>query len=401
MGNKGLRGAGWRKGECAQRPPGVSDEGAEGGHVPCDFGVEDVGGVGAAEAASALKSQEEGRVPQPERPQGVEEEGHLGGLLLSEEGRREVELSRAHPAGLGGGAPRRRQGQKEGGLEVLRQGTGEEEAQKECWKSSLQGPAKHHPPNGSRGGARRTAQARVPRTVLALEVSRLRKRYGPVQAVDGVSFQVHPGEVVGLLGPNGAGKSTTLRLLAGLVRPDEGTVRLAEHDVRHARTQALAAAGFLIESPALPAELTALSALAWVAHLGGRAVDAGRCREALSEVGLTEVAHRRVRALSLGMKQRLSLAAAMLERPPLLVLDEPMNGLDPPGVRDMGELLLRLARAGTALLVSSHLLDEVERTCQRVLVMAKGRLVAEQPVDAAHPGALRDLFFSVTDAGAA
>jgi ABC-2 type transport system ATP-binding protein len=147
--------------------------------------------------------------------------------------------------------------------------------------------------------------------------------------------------------------------------------------------------------------LTALSALAWVAHLGGRAVDAGRCREALSEVGLTDVAHRRVRALSLGMKQRLSLAAAMLERPPLLVLDEPMNGLDPPGVRDMGELLLRLARAGTALLVSSHLLDEVERTCQRVLVMAKGRLVAEQPVDAAHPGALRDLFFSVTDAGAA
>jgi ABC-2 type transport system ATP-binding protein len=241
----------------------------------------------------------------------------------------------------------------------------------------------------------------VTRTVPALEVSRLRKRYGPVQAVDGVSFQVHPGEVVGLLGPNGAGKSTALRLMAGLVRPDEGTVRLGGHDVRHSRTAALGAAGFLIESPALPAELTALSALAWVASLGGRGVDSARCREVLAEVGLLDVAHRRVRALSLGMKQRLSIAAAVLERPPLLVLDEPMNGLDPPGVRDMGELLLRLGRAGTALLVSSHLLDEVERTCSRVLVMAKGRLVAEEPVDAAHHGALRELFFSVTGAGAA
>jgi ABC-2 type transport system ATP-binding protein len=245
------------------------------------------------------------------------------------------------------------------------------------------------------------AQARVSRTVLALEVSRLRKRYGPVQAVDGVSFQVHSGEVVGLLGPNGAGKSTALRLMAGLVRPDEGTVRLGGHDVREARTAALGAAGFLIESPALPAELTALSALTWVARLGTQVVAAGRCREALSEVGLLDVAHRRVRELSLGMKQRLSIAAAVLERPPLLVLDEPMNGLDPPGVRDMGELLRGLSRAGTALLVSSHLLDEVERTASRVLVMAKGRLVAEQPVDAAHHGALRELFFSVTGAGAA
>jgi ABC-2 type transport system ATP-binding protein len=221
-----------------------------------------------------------------------------------------------------------------------------------------------------------------------------------VQAVDDVSFQVHSGEVVGLLGPNGAGKSTALRLIAGLLRPDEGTVLLGGHDVRQARTAALGAAGFLIESPALPAELTALSALAWVAYLGGRVVDRERCREVLAEVGLLEVAQRRVRELSLGMKQRLSLAAAVLERPPLLVLDEPMNGLDPPGVRDVGELLVGLSRSGTALLLSSHLLDEVERTCSRVLVMAKGRLVAEQPVDTAHHGALRELFFSVTGAGA-
>ncbi len=237
--------------------------------------------------------------------------------------------------------------------------------------------------------------------MVALDVSSIAKRYGPVQAVDSISFQVHAGELVGLLGPNGAGKSTTLRLIAGLVHPDAGTVRLGGHDVQRARRAALAAAGFLIESPALPGELTALGALAWVAYLGGQPVPAARQREVLAQVGLTEVARRRVRQLSLGMKQRLAIAAALLDRPSLLVLDEPLNGLDPPGVRDMGTLLRELAQGGTALLVSSHLLDEVERTASRVLVMAHGRLVAEEPVDADHTGALRELFFSVTQAGAA
>lgn len=237
--------------------------------------------------------------------------------------------------------------------------------------------------------------------MLALDVSRIAKRYGPVQAVDGVSLQVQSGEVVGLLGPNGAGKSTALRVIAGLVHPDAGRVRLGGQDVQQARTLALRATGFLIESPALPPELTVQAALAWVAWLGGRRLDAGRGREVLEEVGLSQVANRRVRQLSFGMKQRLAIGAAVLERPPLLVLDEPMNGLDPPGVRDMGELLLGLSRTGTALLVSSHLLDEVERTASRVLVLSRGRVVAEEPVDAAHRGALRELFFSVTDAGEA
>jgi ABC-2 type transport system ATP-binding protein len=237
--------------------------------------------------------------------------------------------------------------------------------------------------------------------VVALDVSRIAKRYGKVKAVDGVSFQVQQGEVVGLLGPNGAGKSTALRLIAGLVRADAGSVLLGGHDVRRSRGKALRAAGFLIESPALPPELTVGKALAWVAWLGGRPVDGARSRDVLAQVGLAGVAGRRVRQLSLGMKQRLAIGAAVLERPPLLVLDEPLNGLDPPGVRDVGELLGALAREGTALLVSSHLLDEVERTATRVLVMSAGRLVAEQPVDAAHHGALRALFFSVTGQGAA
>jgi ABC-2 type transport system ATP-binding protein len=237
--------------------------------------------------------------------------------------------------------------------------------------------------------------------VVSLDVSRIAKRYGSVQAVDGISFQVHPGEVVGLLGPNGAGKSTALRVIAGLVRADAGSVQLGGHDVRHARRLALGSAGFLIESPALPGELTVAAALDWVALLGGRPLDAARRREVLVQVGLLDVAGRRVQKLSLGMKQRLAIGAAVLERPALLVLDEPLNGLDPPGVRDLGELLRRLAAEGAALLLSSHLLDEVERTASRVLVMAKGRLVAEQPVDAAHHGTLRELFFSVTDEGTA
>jgi ABC-2 type transport system ATP-binding protein len=237
--------------------------------------------------------------------------------------------------------------------------------------------------------------------VAALDVSGIAKRYGPVQAVDGISFQVRAGELVGLLGPNGAGKSTALRTIAGLVHADAGTVRIGGHDVRTARAPALSLAGFLIESPALPPELTVVGALAWVAWLGGRGVAASLRHEALARVGLEEAADRRVRELSLGMKQRLAIAAAVLTRPALLVLDEPMNGLDPPGVRDVGELLRTLAAEGTALLVSSHLLDEVERTASRVLVMARGRLVAEQPVDAAHHGALRALFFSVTGESAA
>jgi ABC-2 type transport system ATP-binding protein len=242
----------------------------------------------------------------------------------------------------------------------------------------------------------RNTRARVLGLVAALDVAGIAKRYGPIEAVAGISFRVEPGELVGLLGPNGAGKSTALRTIAGLLRADAGTVRIGGHDVQRERAQALGAAGFLIEAPAMPPELTVLGALAWVWRLGGQSVDRVRCREVLALVGLEAVAERRVRQLSLGMKQRLAIGAAVLGRPPLLVLDEPMNGLDPPGVRDVGELLRSLALQGTALLVSSHLLDEVERTASRVLVMARGRLVAEQPVDPAHIGALRALFFSVT-----
>jgi ABC-2 type transport system ATP-binding protein len=235
---------------------------------------------------------------------------------------------------------------------------------------------------------------------MTLSVDSVSKRFGEHRAVEGVSFEVAPGEVLGLLGPNGAGKSTTLRMIAGLVRPDTGTIRIGGHDVATRRAAALACAGFLIESPALPPELTARAALRYVDLLGGGAA-MSRIDEALRQVGLADAANKTVRRMSLGMKQRLGIAAALLPRPKLLVLDEPMNGLDPSGIREMSDVMRSLAAEGASVLVSSHLLDEVERTAHRVAVMDHGRIVAVEKVESGRAGAVADLFFSLTTKGAA
>jgi ABC-2 type transport system ATP-binding protein len=196
-------------------------------------------------------------------------------------------------------------------------------------------------------------------------------------------------------------------MIAGLVRPDAGRVRLAGHDLATDRLAALRAGGFLIEGPVLPPELTCLGVLRYLALLDGRAAaPEDRDRDArhgalLAQVGLAAAAGKRVRHLSFGMKQRLGIAAALLGRPRLLVLDEPMNGLDPGGIREVGDLLRALAREGVAVLVSSHLLDEVERIADRVAVMAAGTLAATVRVEAGDPGALGRLFFSVTGPRAA
>jgi ABC-type multidrug transport system ATPase subunit len=223
------------------------------------------------------------------------------------------------------------------------------------------------------------------------------KRFGAHEAVRGVSLEVRAGEVFGLLGQNGAGKSTLLRLLCGLLRPDAGSVRLFGHDVQRERVQALSQAGFLVEGPTLPGELRARAALQWAARLSGGSAD-GRIDEVLAQVGLAGAAAKQVRELSLGMKQRLGIAAALLGRPRLLVLDEPMNGLDPGGIRELSDLLSALARAGAAVLVSSHLLDEVERVAQRAAVMAGGQVAAVIDVSAQGRGALAEQFFALTAA---
>jgi ABC-2 type transport system ATP-binding protein len=234
----------------------------------------------------------------------------------------------------------------------------------------------------------------------ALEVQDVSKRFGTHAAVQGVSFHVASGEVLGLLGPNGAGKSTTLRLIAGLARPDSGSVRIGGHDVATDRAAALARAGFLIETPALPPELSARAALRYIDLLGGGG-HTSRIDEALRQVGLADVATKHVRRMSLGMRQRLGIAAALLSQPQLVVLDEPMNGLDPSGIREMSDVMRALAASGAAVLVSSNLLDEVERTANRVAVMDQGKIVAVEKVGAGSSGAVANLFFSLTSKGAA
>ena len=228
-----------------------------------------------------------------------------------------------------------------------------------------------------------------------LEVSGVAKRFGSTVAVEEVSLEVSAGEVVGLLGPNGAGKSTTLRMIAGLVRPDRGQIRLGGFDLARSRLRALRTAGFLVEAPALPAELTCRQALRYLGLLDGH-IPAGRIDETLAQVGLSDAAGKRVRELSQGMKQRLGIAGALLGRPDLHVLDEPLNGLDPAGIRELGGLFRKLAAGGGAVLLSSHLLDEVERTADRVAVMARGRVAATLSVDASAPGVLGRQFLSLT-----
>ncbi|MBW4705387.1 MULTISPECIES: ABC transporter ATP-binding protein [unclassified Micromonospora] len=210
---------------------------------------------------------------------------------------------------------------------------------------------------------------------LPVQTEALTKRYGGLTAVRDLDLTVRAGEVYGFLGPNGAGKTTTLRMLLGLVRPSTGAVRL------FGRTPGagwLAGVGALIEGPAFYPYLSGRENLRVLARLAG--VGADRVDAVLGLVDLADRAGDRYAGYSLGMKQRLGVAAALLKDPPLLILDEPTNGLDPAGMADMRTLIRRLGAAGRTVLVSSHLLGEVEQVCDRVGVLARGALVAEGSV---------------------
>jgi ABC-type multidrug transport system ATPase subunit len=213
-------------------------------------------------------------------------------------------------------------------------------------------------------------------TALLVETTDLTKRYGPRAAVDHVGLRVRRGEVYGFLGPNGAGKTTTLRMLLGLVRPTSGTVRVL--GAPPGDRAALARIGMLVESPAFYPYLSGRDNLRVVARYGG--VPAGRVDQTLETVGLSARASDRVAAYSLGMQQRLGLAAALLKDAELLILDEPTNGLDPAGVAEMRLLLRRLGRGGRTVLLSSHLLGEVQQVCDRIGVLSGGRLLREGTV---------------------
>ncbi len=205
----------------------------------------------------------------------------------------------------------------------------------------------------------------------------LTKRYGSRTAVDDLSFDVRPGAVTGFLGPNGAGKSTTLRMLVGLDRPDAGEAWLDARRYAQLR-EPLRAVGALLDARWVHPNRSAHAHLRWLAR--SNRLPLSRVDETLELVGLTAVAGRRVGGYSLGMSQRLGIAAAMLGDPPILLLDEPVNGLDPEGVLWMRTFLQSLARQGRTVLVSSHLLSEMEHTASELVVIGRGRLIAQGPL---------------------
>lgn len=211
-----------------------------------------------------------------------------------------------------------------------------------------------------------------------IAVDTVSKWYGPVRAVQDVSFSAVPGQVVGLLGPNGAGKTTTIRMITGFLPPTAGSIRVCGHDTIDASLKARRCIGYLPESAPLYPEMRVADYLSYRARLYGlRGRDAGKAvQDAAGRCWLTEVLQRRIGHLSKGYRQRTGLAAALLHKPEVLVLDEPSNGLDPTQIREMRALIRDLARTRTVL-VSSHILPEVERTCDRVIIIARGRLRAD------------------------
>jgi ABC-2 type transport system ATP-binding protein len=212
-----------------------------------------------------------------------------------------------------------------------------------------------------------------------IEVTGLTKRFGRTLAVDELSFTVTPGCVTGFLGPNGAGKSTTMRMMVGLDRPDAGQVLVAGRLYRDL-PQPLRVVGALLDARWTHPRRSARTHLRWMARTND--IPAQRVDEVLEEVGLTAVAHRKAGGFSLGMSQRLGIAAALLGDPEILLFDEPVNGLDPEGIHWVRQLIRRLAAEGRTILISSHLLTEMASTADRLVVIGRGRLIAESAVDA-------------------
>ncbi|MFE3454534.1 ATP-binding cassette domain-containing protein [Nonomuraea sp. NPDC059194] len=210
-----------------------------------------------------------------------------------------------------------------------------------------------------------------------IEVNGLRKRFGQITALDGMSFTVLPGKVTGFVGPNGAGKSTTMRVILGLDAADEGHALIGGQPYPSLRDP-LTHVGALLDAGALQPSRTARNHLMWLAHSQG--MDGRRVDEVLHLVGMRSVARRRAGGFSLGMRQRLGIAAALLGDPPVLMLDEPVNGLDPEGIVWMRGLLRSLAGEGRAVLVSSHLMSELEDTADHLVVVGKGRVIADTSV---------------------
>jgi ABC-2 type transport system ATP-binding protein len=208
----------------------------------------------------------------------------------------------------------------------------------------------------------------------AIEVTGLHKRFGPTVALDGMSFTVAPGQVTGFVGPNGAGKSTTMRVILGLDAPDEGSALVGGRPYV-ALPRPLTHLGSLLDAGALQPSRTGRNHLLWLAHSQG--LSAQRADAVIGQAGLDKAARRRAGGYSLGMRQRLGIAAALLGDPPVLMMDEPFNGMDPEGIIWMRGFLRSLAGQGRAVLVSSHLMSELEGTADHLVIAGRGRVIAD------------------------
>ena len=210
-----------------------------------------------------------------------------------------------------------------------------------------------------------------------IEIDGLRKRFGSTRALDGMTFTVQPGDVTGFVGPNGAGKSTTIRVVVGLDAPDAGTATIGGRPY-HSLKNPLGHVGSLLDAGALQPSRSARNHLLWLAHSQG--IKPGRVDEVIALAGLQAAARRRAGGYSLGMRQRLGIAAALLGDPAVLIFDEPFNGMDPEGIVWMKDFLRELAAQGRAVLVSSHLMSELQDTAGHLVVVGRGKVIADTSV---------------------
>lgn len=219
--------------------------------------------------------------------------------------------------------------------------------------------------------------ANLPEVVL--QVDRLKKVIGKKTIVENVSFTVREGEIFGFLGPNGAGKTTTIRMLVDLIRPTEGSVSICGHQVHRNPELALSYVGSIVENPEVYSYLTGYENLEQFARMQP-GISKERLKEVIALVGLDARIHDKVKTYSLGMRQRLGIAQALLGAPKLLILDEPTNGLDPKGIKELRQFIRSLADQGMAVVVSSHLLSEIQLMCDRVAIISRGKVLASGPV---------------------
>ena len=213
-----------------------------------------------------------------------------------------------------------------------------------------------------------------------VETTNLSKRFGKEVAVEGLDMKIPKGEIYGFLGPNGAGKTTTIRMLLGLMKPTSGGIQLFQKDLKQHRKSILAEVGSLVENPSYYPHLTAYENLEALRKILG--VKKARIHEVLDVVRLSDVANKKVKGFSLGMKQRLGIAASLLNNPQLLILDEPTNGLDPSGIIEIRNLIKRLPKEkGMTVLISSHLLSEIDQMATTVGIVTKGKMIFQDSID--------------------